>query len=116
MTNPQTLPTAPIGDTGLRVTRLAFGCVPLGNYPTALSDADADAALHAAWQAGIRYFDVAPLYGHGLAEHRLGAFLRNKTFGSYVASTKVGRRLVPDRSGNLTGDQAASIFERPLSF
>lgn len=116
MTNPQTLPTAPIGDTGLRVTRLAFGCVPLGNYPTVLTDAEAETALDAAWHVGIRYFDVAPLYGHGLAEHRLGALLRNKTFGSYVASTKVGRKLVPDRSGTLTGDQAASIFERPLSF
>lgn len=116
MTEPHSIPTSYIGDTWLRVTRLAFGCVPLGNYPTVLSDAEADAALHAAWDAGIRYFDVAPLYGHGLAEHRLGAFLRNKSMGDFVTSTKVGRKLVPDRSGKLTGDQAASIFERPLSF
>lgn len=110
------LPTAPIGNTGLNVTRLAFGCVPLGNYPTVLSDADADDALDAAWDAGIRYFDVAPLYGHGLAEHRLGAFLRNKPVDDFVTSTKVGRLLVPDRSGTLKADKAAGIFEKPLSF
>jgi D-threo-aldose 1-dehydrogenase len=28
--------------------------------------------VEAGWAAGIRYFDTAPLYGHGLSEHRLG--------------------------------------------
>lgn len=53
--------------------------------------------LDAAWNAGIRYFDTAPFYGHGLSERRVGDFLRVKPTADYVISTKVGRLLVPDR-------------------
>ena len=44
--------------------------------------------LEAAYDAGIRYFDTAPLYGAGAAEEALGRFLRG---GKDVAvATKVG--------------------------
>ena len=45
--------------------------------------------------AGIRYFDTAPLYGHGLSERRLGRALRARPRDEYVLSTKVGRVLRP---------------------
>ena len=44
---------------------------------------------------GIRYFDTAPLYGHGLAEARLGHALRWQPREAFVVSTKVGRVLSP---------------------
>ena len=50
----------------------------------------------AAWDAGIRYFDTAPLYGFGLSEQRLGAVLRTKPRDEFVISTKVGRLLRAD--------------------
>lgn len=109
-------PTSQVGKTKLRVTRLGFGCVPLGNYPNALSDAAASDALATAYSAGIRFFDVAPLYGHGLAEHRLGAFLRGRSRREYGLSTKVGRLLIADPSGELEADPMAGIFEKPLAF
>jgi D-threo-aldose 1-dehydrogenase len=40
-------------------------------------------------------FDTAPLYGHGLSEHRFGHVLRSKPRYGYVLSTKVGRYLKP---------------------
>jgi len=52
--------------------------------------------VEAAWQAGIRFFDTAPLYGHGLAEQRLGAVLRAKPREEFVLATKVGRLLRAD--------------------
>ena len=52
--------------------------------------------IEAAWNAGIRYFDTAPLYGYGLAERRLGSVLRTKPREEFVISTKVGRLLRPD--------------------
>ncbi len=52
--------------------------------------------VEAAWQAGIRFFDTAPLYGHGLAEQRLGAVLRGKPRDEFVLATKVGRLLRED--------------------
>ncbi|WDR03938.1 aldo/keto reductase [Devosia algicola] len=107
---------ASIGKAGLRVSRLAYGGVPLGNYPTKLSDSEAAAAITCAYDLGIRYFDVAPLYGHGLAEHRLGAVLREVARNSFVLSTKVGRRLVPAPDKALKADPMAGIFEDPLPF
>lgn len=58
-----------------------------------MDDDEAYEAVEAAWQAGIRFFDTAPLYGHGLAEQRLGAVLRTKPREDFVISTKVGRLL-----------------------
>lgn len=108
--------TAPVGKTGLDVTRLAYGCVPLGNYPTELTEAEAAEAVACAFDLGVRYFDVAPLYGHGLAEHRLGAALRQIGRTEFVLSTKVGRLLVAEPNGTLSADQSAGIFANPLPF
>jgi len=62
---------------------------------TAVTDDDAGATIDAAWEGGIRYFDTAPLYGHGVAERRLGRALRARPRDAYVLATKVGRVLDP---------------------
>ena len=85
-------------------TPLAYGAANVGNLYRALTEADADAALNAAWDAGIRYFDTAPHYGLGLSERRLGAFLATKPRGEYTISTKVGRLLRPNPAGRETLD------------
>lgn len=90
----------PIGNTGLELTRIGYGSAPIGDISRAPIDAAA-ALLQAVWDAGIRYFDTAPMYGNGLAERRLGDFLRDKPRDAYVLSTKVGRMLVPDREGSI---------------
>ncbi len=82
-----------IGNGGLTFTELGFGAAPLGNLYRAISDADADAILQAAWDGGVRHFDTAPLYGLGLSETRMNRFLRDKPRREYVLSTKVGRLL-----------------------
>jgi aryl-alcohol dehydrogenase-like predicted oxidoreductase len=87
-----TLPRVPLGRNGLEVTRLCLGAAQLGELR---SEETGQAMLEAAWAGGIRSFDVAPLYGCGLAERRLGAFLAAKPRDSFVLSTKVGRLLVP---------------------
>ena len=76
-------------------TGLGFGGAPLGNLYAPVDEAAALGAVDAAWDAGIRYFDTAPLYGHGLSETRLGEALRTRPRDDYVLSTKVGRVLVP---------------------
>jgi D-threo-aldose 1-dehydrogenase len=80
---------------GLRFSTLGFGAAVIGNLYRATSDEDARAAVDAAWEAGIRYFDTAPHYGLGLSERRLGAALAGRPRDEYVLSTKVGRLLVP---------------------
>ncbi len=84
---------AKLARTALELTELGLGTAPLGGLFSPVSDADADAAIEWAWSLGIRYFDTAPLYGFGLAERRLGRFLRRQRRESFVLSTKVGRLL-----------------------
>jgi D-threo-aldose 1-dehydrogenase len=89
-----------LGNGGISFTELGFGAAPIGNLFRAVTDADAQAILNAAWAAGVRYFDTAPLYGLGLSESRLNHFLRGKARNDYVLSTKVGRILevtTPDK-------------------
>lgn len=84
-----------LGNGGLDFTELGFGAAPIGNLYRAISEADAQAVLTRAWDAGVRYFDTAPLYGLGLSETRLNHFLRGKPRDAYVISTKIGRHLRP---------------------
>ncbi|MFC2248383.1 aldo/keto reductase [Labrys portucalensis] len=74
-------------------TELGFGTAPLGNLYRALDEDVAALTVNAAWDAGIRYFDTAPLYGLGLAETRLNPLLRRRKREDYVLSTKIGRLL-----------------------
>ena len=60
-----------------------------------VSEHDARATVDTAWELGIRYFDLAPHYGLGLSERRLGGALQARARGDFVISTKVGRLLEP---------------------
>jgi D-threo-aldose 1-dehydrogenase len=77
---------------------LGLGTAPLGNLFTRVADAQAEQTLSAAWEAGVRYFDTAPLYGAGLSEQRLGRSLARYPRDAFIISTKVGRLLIPDAS------------------
>ncbi len=83
----------------LDVTPIGLGTAPLGGLFTEVSDADAEATIARAWSLGIRFFDTAPLYGFGLAERRLGSFLRQQKRDSFTISTKVGRLLRATNAG-----------------
>ena len=91
--------TRKIGATDVEVTELSFGGAPLGAVGDRLTDADVDAIVTRARAGGIRYFDTAPLYGHGLSEKRLGSVLRTVPREDFVLSTKIGRLLVPAAEG-----------------
>jgi len=84
-----------LGNTALALGPLGLGVAPLGNLYATVSDTDAEATLANAEFNGIRWFDVAPLYGYGLAEERLGRYLRQSPSKQRIISTKVGRILEP---------------------
>ncbi|MEG3092191.1 aldo/keto reductase [Sphingomonas sp. PB1R3] len=109
-----TLPTRPIGDTGLHVTELGFGAASIGNAGRPVKDDVARDAVAAAWAAGIRYFDTAPFYGRGLSERRLGDAVREQDDDTMVLSTKVGRLLTPDATCGL-GEEVDG-FVSPMPF
>jgi D-threo-aldose 1-dehydrogenase len=101
-----------LGSSGVEVTIMGCGGAPLGNMYRAFSDGQARATLEACYDAGIRYFDTAPLYGFGLSEHRLGEALRDKERTDFVLSTKVGRLLEPGDPATLDHGQ----FQDALPF
>ncbi|HZV74474.1 MAG TPA: aldo/keto reductase [Conexibacter sp.] len=97
--------TRRLARAGLDVTALGFGGGALGGLYEPVPVEQAMAAVAAAWEHGIRYFDTAPLYGHGRSERWLGAALRGVARDSYVLATKVGIAIEPD-------DRDAAAAER----
>ncbi len=87
----------------LALTALGLGTAPLGNIFSPIPEAEAEATIEAAWDAGIRYYDTAPLYGRGIAETRLNRVLRPKPRDSFVLSTKVGRIMKRTTPDNMVG-------------
>jgi D-threo-aldose 1-dehydrogenase len=99
------LATRRVGDSIASVTELGLGCAPLGDLFTVLSEEQAQRTLAAAWEAGVRYFDTSPFYGHGKSEHRVGHFLRQRPRSEFMVSTKVGRVFKAARDpANVVGD------------
>jgi len=85
------------GRTDLEVTAFGFGTAPLGNIFREIDEATSQEMFARAWEAGVRFFDTAPMYGHGLAELRTSHALRWKTRDDFVLASKVGRLLRPAR-------------------
>lgn len=88
--------TRRLGKSGLKLTALGLGGSQLGNLHRPCPERDALAAIAAAYDAGVRYFDTAAHYGGGLGEHRMGVGLRAYPRARYVLSTKIGRLLRPE--------------------
>ena len=78
--------TAQLPGTGVESTRLGFGC---GRLMRVRSRAARRRLLDEAFDAGIRHFDVARMYGLGAAERELGRFARGRR-DRLVIATKCG--------------------------
>ena len=62
-----------LGNSGLRAPQVGFGCSALLGRT---GRTESLRALAAAWDEGIRFFDIARSYGYGEAEALLGEFLQ----------------------------------------
>ena len=104
-----------VGKTALHITQFGLGGTGFGNIYKAIGDQTAQATIDAAWQAGIRYFDTAPLYGGGLSEIRLGKGLAGYPRNELVISTKVGWRLEALAPGDQLGGPD-NVFDNALPY
>lgn len=80
------LPTRELPRTDVRTSAVGFGCAGLFRIPLRSGRLS---VLDAAYEAGIRHFDVAPMYGLGMAEAELASFLRRRR-GDVTITTKFG--------------------------
>ena len=91
--------TTTLGKSGFQVSRLSFGASALGGVFCDIDESDGIRAVHAALDAGINYFDVAPAYGGTLAESVLGKALKGIARDRYILSTKAGKYTAPGSYG-----------------
>lgn len=93
--SPVRLTRRTLGRTDVAVTCLGLGGGALGGLYEPVTETAACSAVEHAYKMGIRYFDTAPLYGHGRSEERLGRVLEGYDRASFVLSTKVGIMIEP---------------------
>lgn len=77
-----------LGRTGLEVSVLGYGAGAVGGLFTKGRADDQERAIARAIEAGINYFDTAPLYGTGESERNLGRVLKALK-ADVVVGTKV---------------------------
>lgn len=82
-----------LGKSDLRVSRIAMGCMSLGDDQRLN-----ETIIHHALDGGINLFDTADLYDMGRNEERVGAALKAKRKNVIIA-TKVGNQWRSDGSG-----------------
>ena len=82
------------GNTGLTVSALGFGCGNVGGLMVRGTHEQQVEAVKRALDAGITYFDTAPLYGNGLSETHTGEVLTElDAWDKITLGTKVRLRL-----------------------
>ena len=79
-----------IGETQLKVSRVALGTWAMGGWMWGGTDQDESVAtIHAALEQGINLIDTAPVYGFGVSEEIVGAALEGIRDRAVIA-TKTG--------------------------
>ena len=89
-----------VGPHGLEVTRLGLGGTTFGNMYSALKEQEGLDVIAASYNAGVRYFDTAPLYGYGMSEARMGPGLARYDRDEIAISSKVGYMLKERQEGD----------------
>jgi aryl-alcohol dehydrogenase-like predicted oxidoreductase len=95
MANSSALPTATLGRTGLKVTKLGFGAMEVRGpriwNGRPVTDDEAERILNAVLDAGINFIDTSNDYGR--SEEFIGRFIAHRR-GQYVLATKCGCTVV----------------------
>ena len=102
-----------LGRTGWRVSEISFGAWAIGGAWGDVDDRESLAALHAALDAGVNFFDTADVYGDGRSERLLTKLKRERKEKFYVA-TKAGRRLPKQTPEAYNRENLTMWIERSL--
>lgn len=102
------------GRTGRSVSEIGFGAWAIGGSWGDVSEADAQAALNAALDAGTTFIDTADVYGDGRSEKIIADVLKARGGERAFVATKAGRRLSPHVSEGYNKDNLTMFVERSL--
>lgn len=103
-----------LGRTGWKVSAVSFGAWAIGGSWGEVKDAESMAALHAAVDAGINFFDTADVYGDGRSERLLARLKGERPDAEIIVATKAGRRLDPHVAAGYNRENLTAFVERSL--
>jgi aryl-alcohol dehydrogenase-like predicted oxidoreductase len=116
---------APLGRSGIDVSRLLLGCGNFGGigsspafFGRGENEAEAFALMDAAWEAGLTTFDTADAYGGGRSESYIGAWLRSKgpeVRDTIVLSTKTFNPMFEGEDCGLAPERVKRQLESSLA-
>ena len=103
-----------LGKTGFEVSELALGTWQVGGrWGDAFSEANAEAILNRAIDAGINFIDTADVYSAGASEAAVGRVVRARRERVFVA-TKCGRQISPHVNAGYTVERLRGFVEASL--
>jgi len=102
-----------LGKTGIRVSEVSFGAWAIGGTWGPVDDKVSMAALEAAIEGGINFFDTADVYGDGRSERLLALLSKSQKERIYIA-TKAGRKINPHVASGYTLDAITGYVEQSL--
>ncbi|MFA9229459.1 MAG: aldo/keto reductase [Microgenomates group bacterium] len=103
------------GRLGRTVSDIGFGAWAIGGSWGHVSDADAQAALHAALDAGTDFIDTADVYGDGRSEQIIAKVLKARGGIRPFVATKAGRRLDPHLAQGYNATNLTAFIDRSLT-
>ena len=83
------LPRRVLGRTGMKVSVVGFPGLALAK----IDQEQCTTALHKVFDRGLNYYDVAPNYGNGDAEIKMGVGLRGLDRSQYFLSCKTHKQI-----------------------
>jgi aryl-alcohol dehydrogenase-like predicted oxidoreductase len=102
-----------LGRTGWKVSAISFGAWAIGGAWGNVDDKESLAALHAALDGGVNFFDTADVYGDGHSERLLAKLKKERKEQFYIA-TKAGRRLPQQIPEGYSRKNLTAWIERSL--
>ena len=102
-----------LGRTGWQVSEISFGAWAIGGSWGDVNDQDSLAALNAALDGGVNFFDTADVYGDGRSERLLAKLKKERKEKFYIA-TKAGRRLPKQTPEGYSRKNLTAWIERSL--
>jgi aryl-alcohol dehydrogenase-like predicted oxidoreductase len=102
-----------LGRTGWKISEISFGAWAIGGAWGNVDDHESLAALHAALDGGVNFFDTADVYGDGRSERLLAKLKKERKENFYIA-TKAGRRLPKQTPEGYSRKNLTGWIERSL--
>jgi len=102
-----------LGIDGPKIGAIGLGCMSFGGFYGATDMAESHDTLARALDLGITHLDTSNIYGNGVSEEFIGAFVKDHP-GRFTIATKAGIRTGPARGFDNSPDYLRDCLEASL--